>query len=136
MYNFQIIPYRYEITGSTEEWNEALGKTKSLSNISISRFVIRMYFRFQVFCLQSSFYKNKEVNNSYIHSSYQQLGHSGKQGQVCGFSIIWVIFNPLTINVPHDIETSQLICIANQLIGSCMMGNLGRQWVNDSSLLF
>ena len=41
--------------------------------------------------------------------------------------------NPLTINVPHRLETSQLICIANQLIcianqltGFYMMENTGR----------
>ena len=31
--------------------------------------------------------------------------------------------NPLTINVPYHIETSQLICNANQLTGFHMMGN-------------
>ena len=34
--------------------------------------------------------------------------------------------NPLTINVPHHIETSQLICRANQLTGFYMMENIGR----------
>ena len=29
-------------------------------------------------------------------------------------------------NVPHYIETSQLICIANQLIDFYVMGNIGR----------
>ena len=38
-------------------------------------------------------------------------------------------FNPLTTNVPHHIETSQLIWNANQLTGFYMMGNIGRQWV-------
>ena len=33
--------------------------------------------------------------------------------------------NLLMTNVPHLIETSQLICIANQLIGFYMMGNIG-----------
>ena len=33
--------------------------------------------------------------------------------------------NPLTTNVPNHIETSQLICIANQLTGFYMMGNIG-----------
>ena len=35
-------------------------------------------------------------------------------------------FNPLTTNAPCDIETSQWICIANQLTGFCMMGNIVR----------
>ena len=34
-------------------------------------------------------------------------------------------FNPLMTNVPHYIETSQLICIANHLTGFSMMGNIG-----------
>ena len=33
--------------------------------------------------------------------------------------------NTLTTTVPHQIETSQLICIRNQLIGFYMMGNIG-----------
>ena len=41
--------------------------------------------------------------------------------------LTWV--NPLTTNVPHCIETSQLIFIASQLTGFYMMGNIGRSWV-------
>ena len=40
------------------------------------------------------------------------------QGEKC--------LNPLTTNVPHHIETSQLICIANQITGFYMVGNIGR----------
>ena len=35
-------------------------------------------------------------------------------------------FNPLTTNVPHHRETSQLISNANLLTGFYMMGNIGR----------
>ena len=35
-------------------------------------------------------------------------------------------FKPLTTNDPYHIETSQLICIENQLTGFYMMGNIGR----------
>ena len=38
-------------------------------------------------------------------------------------------FNRLTTNVPDHIETSQLICNANQLTGYYMIGNTVRQWV-------
>ena len=34
--------------------------------------------------------------------------------------------NPLTTNVPYHIETSQLICTANQVTGFYIMGNSGR----------
>ena len=34
--------------------------------------------------------------------------------------------NPLRTSVPHHIETSQLICNANQLPFFCMMGNIDR----------
>ena len=36
------------------------------------------------------------------------------------------MFDPLMINVPHHIETSPLICIANQLTSFFLMGNIGR----------
>ena len=36
-----------------------------------------------------------------------------------------LFFNPLTINVPHHIEASQLISNANQLTGFYMMENSG-----------
>ena len=39
-------------------------------------------------------------------------------------------FKPLTTNIPHHIETSQLICNADQLTGFYMMGNTGCLWVN------
>ena len=42
------------------------------------------------------------------------------QGRVIG------VVNPLTTNVPYHIETSQLICRANQLASFYMMGNIGR----------
>ena len=32
----------------------------------------------------------------------------------------------LTTSVSHHIETNQVICIANQLTGFYMMGNIGR----------
>ena len=34
--------------------------------------------------------------------------------------------NPLTTNVPHHIESRQLICNANQMTGFYMMGKIGR----------
>ena len=37
-----------------------------------------------------------------------------------------VILTQLMTNVPHHIETSQLICIANQLTGFYMIENIGR----------
>ena len=36
------------------------------------------------------------------------------------------VINLLTTNVPHYIETSQLVCIANQLTGFYIMRNIGR----------
>ena len=44
-----------------------------------------------------------------------------------------ILLNPLTASVPHHIETSQLICIANQLTGFYFMGNIGREWVNSNT---
>ena len=41
------------------------------------------------------------------------------------FCIYSIWLNSLTTNVPHHIETSQLICGANQLTGFSMIGNSG-----------
>ena len=41
------------------------------------------------------------------------------------------MFNPLMTNVLHHIETSWLICNANQMSGFYMMGNIGREWINS-----
>ena len=38
--------------------------------------------------------------------------------------LIFIEFNPLRTSVPHHIETSQLICNANQLTGFYMMRTL------------
>ena len=35
------------------------------------------------------------------------------------------LLNPVTMSVPHHIETSQLICRANQLARFYIMGNIG-----------
>ena len=40
-------------------------------------------------------------------------------------------FNPLTTNVPHHIETSQLICNANQLTGFYMIWKLVVNGLNE-----
>ena len=37
-------------------------------------------------------------------------------------------FNLLTTNVSHHIETSQLICIPNQLTGFYILKNIDRLW--------
>ena len=46
-------------------------------------------------------------------------------------NIIALISNPLAANIPQDLETSQLICHANQLTRFYMVGNIGRLWVNN-----
>ena len=57
-----------------------------------------------------------------------------KQSRVLMKSFIKAVcllhFNPLTINVPYRIETSQLILNANQLTGFYMMGNTAYYCVN------
>ena len=41
----------------------------------------------------------------------------------------WMLFNSFLLSVAFHIETSSLICTANQIIGSCMSGNIGLKWV-------
>ena len=40
--------------------------------------------------------------------------------------ILLIFFNQLTTNVPNQIETSQLICSANQLTGLYIVRNISR----------
>ena len=42
--------------------------------------------------------------------------------------------NPLTTSVPHHIETSQLICRANQLTAFYMIGDSGSLWLNSKGV--
>ena len=37
-----------------------------------------------------------------------------------------ISFNPLTTNVPHHVETSEVICTANRLNGFYMIDIIGR----------
>ena len=48
------------------------------------------------------------------------------------YAVLVLFFNPLTTSVPHHIETTQLICFANQLTGFYMMRNTGLQWVKTT----
>ena len=43
--------------------------------------------------------------------------------------------SPINDQCSHDIETSKLICNANQLTGLYVVGNIGRQWVEFCSHL-
>ena len=54
--------------------------------------------------------------------------HTRKQ-----YTILVDIVNPLTTNVPHHIETSQLICSANQLTGFCMRETLAFKGLNKDA---
>ena len=61
---------------------------------------------------------------------YKEHLHLIASEQFLAFELSFSVFNPLTTNVPHHIETSQLIYIANQLTGFYMMENIGHTWVN------
>ena len=56
----------------------------------------------------------------------RQLLKAGNFKITWNFDKILVCVNPLTTNVPHPVETNQLICNANQLTGFYLMGNIGR----------
>ena len=45
-----------------------------------------------------------------------------------------IVFNSSSTNFPHHIETSQLICIADQLTGLSMRGNIGR-YIGDNTCI-
>ena len=65
---------------------------------------------------------SQEAKFVYVSETISQ--YLGLAQVLANFCLIPV--NPLMINVPHHIETSQLVCIANQLTGFYMMGNINR----------
>ena len=79
---------------------------------------------------------SKAITYSRTNANWPVLGHSSKPGGIekenwsemssCRLGV----FNPLTTTAPHHIETSQLICSANQSTDFYMMGSTGRLWVN------
>ena len=69
----------------------------------------------QLICFQKTYFQNLLPASSHW-----------KHQKTLGFLIISGKLEVLTTNVPHHIETSQVICIANELTGFYMMGNIGR----------
>ena len=59
------------------------------------------------------------------HYLVSLLNYSDAKLRLEGSEIVSYNFNPLTTNAPHHIETSQMICRANQLTGFYMIGNIG-----------
>ena len=78
----------------------------------------------------------------HLSHAYVHYGANCRQDYIDQFLSIPIIFEhpmwlvervsfiPSTTSAPHHIETSQLICKANDLTGVYMMGDIGRQWVN------
>ena len=75
---------------------------------------------FQLEILNINIYLLRNLFNQ--PSKLQTFQLIGGLESTCNFNGL----NPLTTSVPHHIETSQLICNANQLTGFYMMGNIGR----------
>ena len=73
-----------------------------------------LFFYFLVVCLRV---KKGPANLDHEKIIFKNQGKNMKS--------IFKNINPLTTNVFHHIETSQLICIANQLTGFYMIGNIG-----------
>ena len=61
-----------------------------------------------------------------ISSNASIVNFEGTLPKVVSINNFILKINPLTTNVPNHIENSQLICKTNQLIGFCMVGNIGR----------
>ena len=61
-----------------------------------------------------------------ISSNASIVNFEGALPKVVGINNFILKINPLRTIVPNHIENSQLICKTNQLIGFCMIGNIGR----------
>ena len=73
---------------------------------------------------------NRGVSRTSAETRYGELCNSSERlkalNRSCKALHLRRFVNSLTTNVPYHIETSQLICNANQLTGFYMMGNIGR----------
>ena len=70
--------------------------------------------------------KTKNCSLFFVKYSILDVSQSAEYASECTERTKSRIINTLTTNVPYHIETSQLICIANQFTGFYMMGNIGR----------
>ena len=70
--------------------------------------------------------KTKNCSLFFVKHSILDVSQSAEYASECTERTKSRIINTLTTNVPYHIETSQLICIANQFTGFYMMGNIGR----------
>ena len=70
--------------------------------------------------------KTKNYSLFFVKYSILDVSQSAEYASECTERTKSRIINTLTTNVPYHIETSQLICIANQFTGFYMMGNIGR----------
>ena len=61
----------------------------------------------------------------YIKKNYDDVSSKDWDFGRNTYMILYISIKPLSTNVPLHIETSQLICIANQLTGFSMMGDIG-----------
>ena len=69
------------------------------------------------------------VNKTKIYIHIYTLAHAISFIRICirwEFPTVSFELNPLTTNIPHHVETSQLICNPNQLTGFYMIGNIRR----------
>ena len=74
-------------------------------------------------------FRSKKLGQKHVKKLYVFINMLLYWDQSCSDTII-VHFNPFQFSVAFHIETSQLICAANQMIVFYMKCNSGMNWVN------
>ena len=80
-------------------------------------------------CLLVGVFRSKKLGQKHVKKLYVFINMLLYWDQSCSDTII-VHFNPFQFSVAFHIETSQLICAANQMIVFYMKCNSGMNWVN------
>ena len=111
--NFVNQPDCWKQQSSKKNYRESWEKKRSSNTQSMRKVYLVIVFSSLVCRYRRDSKAEQSCRNCCSHEKDQGEGY-----------IIFI--NPLTANVPHHIETSQLICNANQFTGFCMMGNIGR----------
>ena len=113
-------------------WHENFVKHQNVSQYydqDCSAFtVLSDKFRFD--CIHPDTIRKRKVfsriKSNWIAQIHSKLKQKWRWSATFWNYVAVTISNSFMTNEPHHIETSQFICIVNQLTGFCMMGNTGR----------
>ena len=105
-------------------WGSAASKLEPLPGGSLLFTITTKLRREPIETGKNTFFSNLNIRDVTDNKTFRERVKTSFLGK--RFHTVKNNLNPLTTNVPHHIDTSQLICNINRLTGFCMIGNNGR----------